>query len=126
MKKIFLTCSVALLTIFATEAQTKKSSKKKKSTVSTEAKLNADIAKIKAEKKAAMELQRLDRMMIDSTRRADEVREEFVKDSMRLVWKETRLKEVDSINQMTWKQQKILPEGPFLSEWTLCLHPVRP
>ena len=117
MKKIFLTCVVAALTIFATEAQTKKSSKKsKKTTVSSEARLNADIAKIKLEKKNAMELQRLDRMVIDSTRRADETREEFLKDSMRIAWKESKLKEVDSTNQVNWKQQVADKEQWYATE----------
>ena len=105
MKKIFLTCAVAALTIFATEAQTKKSKKSKKAVVNTEAKLNADIAKIKTEKRVAMEQQRLDRMMIDSTRRADELMAETFKDSARIAWKEQKLKEVDSTNQSNWKQQ---------------------
>ncbi len=105
MKKIFLTCAVAALTIFATEAQTKKSKKSKKAVVSTEAKLNADIAKIKTEKRVAMEQQRLDRMMIDSTRRADEAMTEMSKDSARIAWKEQKLREVDSTNQANWKDQ---------------------
>ncbi len=105
MKKIFLTCALAALTIFATEAQTKKSKKSKKTVVSTEAKLNADIAKIKTEKRLAMEQQRMDRMVIDSTRRADEMTEEAYKDSARIAWKEQKLKDVDSTNQVNWKQQ---------------------
>ncbi len=102
MKKIFLTCAVAALTIFATEAQTKKS---KKAVVSTEAKLNADIAKIQTEKRLAIEQQRMDRMVIDSTRKADELLAELSKDSARIAWKEQKLKEVDSTNQSNWKQQ---------------------
>ncbi len=105
MKKIFLTCALAALTIFATEAQTKKSKKSKKTVVSTEAKLNNDIAKIKSEKRLAMEQQRMDRMVIDSTRKADEMTEEAYKDSVRIAWKEQKLKEVDSTNQVNWKQQ---------------------
>lgn len=105
MKKIFLTCAVAALTIFATEAQTKKSSKKsKKAVVSTEAKLNADIAKIKTEKRLAIEQQRVDRMAIDSARKADEMAAELSKDSARIAWKDQKLKEVDSTNQVNWKQ----------------------
>ena len=105
MKKIFLTCALAALTIFATEAQTKKSKKSKKAVVSTEAKLNADIAKIQTEKRVAMEQRRMDRMVIDSTRKADELTEEAFKDSSRIAWKEQKLKEVDSTNQVNWKQQ---------------------
>lgn len=105
MKKIFLTCALAALTIFATEAQTKKSKKSRKAVVSTEAKLNADIAKIQTEKRVAMEQRRMDRMVIDSTRKADELTEEAFKDSSRIAWKEQKLKEVDSTNQVNWKQQ---------------------
>ena len=105
MKKIFLTCTLAALTIFATEAQTKKSKKSRKAVVSTEAKLNADIAKIQTEKRVAMEQRRMDRMVIDSTRKADELTEEAFKDSSRIAWKEQKLKEVDSTNQVNWKQQ---------------------
>ncbi len=106
MKKIFLTCAVAALTIFATEAQTKKSSKKtKKTSVSSETKLKNDIAKINTEKRLAIEQQRMDRMVIDSTRKADELLEETAKDSARIAWKEQKLKEVDSTNQVNWKQQ---------------------
>ena len=105
MKKIFLTCALAALTIFATEAQTKKSKKSRKAVVSTEAKLNADIAKIQTEKRVAMEQSRMDRMVIDSTRKADELTEEAFKDSSRIAWKEQKLKEVDSTNQVNWKQQ---------------------
>ncbi len=107
MKKIFLTCAVAALTFLASEAQTKKSTgkKKAKTTVSSEAKLNADIAKIKQEKKEAMELQRLERLTIDSARRADEMLAEQTKDMERIAWKEQKLKEVDSTNQANWKKQ---------------------
>lgn len=52
MKMIFLTGAVLAMTILATEAQTKKSTSKKKAktTVSAESKLNSDIAKIQADK----------------------------------------------------------------------------
>ena len=106
MKKIFLTCAVVALTVFATQAQTKKSSKKsKKAVVSTEAKLNADISKIQQEKRVAMEQQRMDRLAIDSARKSDEMLAEQFKDSSRIAWKESKLKEVDSTNQANWKQQ---------------------
>jgi hypothetical protein len=107
MKKILLTCAVIAITIFATEAQTKKGSSKKnkKSQVSTEARLNADIAKIKNEKRQAMEEQRIERLIIDSTRREEEKLEEQNKELERIAWKEQKLKEVDSTNQSHWKQQ---------------------
>ncbi len=105
MKKIFLTCAVVAMTIFATEAQSKKGKKNKKSTVSTEARLNSDIAKIKNEKKLMMEEDRVERLRIDSTRREDERMAEEAKDLERIAWKEQKLKEVDSLNQLKWKQQ---------------------
>jgi len=105
MKKILLTCAVFAMTIFATEAQTKKSTKKNtKKAVSSESRLNSDIAKIKTDKRKAMEEQRIERMYNDSMRVAEEQLEEYTKDSLRMVWKDQKLKDVDSTNQATWKQ----------------------
>ena len=105
MKKILLTCAVLAMTVFATEAQTKKSTRKNsKKPVSSESRLNSDIAKIKSEKRKAMEEQRMDRLYNDSVRVNDEKLEETAKDSLRMVWKDQKLKEVDSTNQVTWKQ----------------------
>lgn len=107
MKKILLTCALAAMTIFATEAQTRKSSSKKstKKTMSSEARLNSDIAKINEEKRLAMEEQRVERLMIDSTRREDERIAELQKDSARMAWKQQKLNEVDSLNSVKWKRQ---------------------
>jgi len=107
MKKILLTCAVAAMTIFATEAQTKKSTSKKstKKAVSSEARLNSDIAKIKEEKRLAMEEQRVERLVIDSTRREDERIAELQKDSLRMAWKQQKMNEVDSLNSVKWKKQ---------------------
>ena len=105
MKKILLTCAVLAMTVFATEAQTKKTTRKNsKKPVSSESRLNSDIAKIKSEKRKAMEEQRMDRLYNDSVRVNDEKLEETAKDSLRMVWKDQKLKEVDSTNQVTWKQ----------------------
>jgi hypothetical protein len=103
MKKILLTCAVFAMTIFATEAQTKKTTKKKKA-VSSESRLNSDIAKIKSEKRKAMEEQRMERLYNDSVRIEEEKLDEMTKDSLRMAWKEQKLKEVDSTNNATWKQ----------------------
>ena len=107
MKKILLTCAVVAMTIFATEAQTRKSSSKKstKKSMSSEARLNSDIAKINEEKRLAMEEQRVERLMIDSTRREDERIAELQKDSARMAWKQQKLNEVDSLNSVKWKRQ---------------------
>ena len=118
MKKIFLTCAVAAMTIFATEAQTKKSTSKKKAktTMSSEAKLNADIAKIQEEKRLAFEEQRLARLSTDSARREDERLAEMQKDSLRIAWKEQKLKEVDSMNQADWKRKAEDKEQDYITE----------
>ena len=107
MKKILLTCAVAAMTFFASEAQTKKSTSKKssKKSVNSEARLNADIAKIKAEKGKAMEEQRVERLMIDSIRREEERVAELQKDSLRMAWKQQKMNEVDSMNAVKWKKQ---------------------
>lgn len=107
MKKIFLTCAVLAMTIFATEAQSKKSSSKKKTktTVSAESKLKTDIAKSQAEKKLVIEEQRVERLKTDSVRKEEERLVEEKKAMDRIVWKEQKLKEVDSLNQVKWKQQ---------------------
>ena len=101
MKKIFLTALAFSVAIFAAEAQTKKKKSKKKP-VSKEQKLNADISKIKRDKAAKFEEERLERMQEDSMRIADETREEFVKDSLRQDWKAKKLAEVDSTNNVNW------------------------
>lgn len=117
MKKILLTCAVLAMTVFATEAQTKKSTKKNsKKAVSTESRLNSDIAKIKSEKRQAMEEQRMERLYNDSVRVNDEKLEETAKDSMRMVWKDQKLKEVDSTNQVTYKQTIEQKESWYATE----------
>lgn len=119
MKKILLTCAVAAMTFFATEAQTKKStSKKSKKPVNSEARLNADIAKIKAEKSKAMEEQRVERLMIDSTRREDERLAELQKDSLRMAWKQQKINEVDSLNAVKWKKQISDKDADYAAERT--------
>ncbi len=120
MKKILLTCAVAAMTIFATEAQTKKSTSKKssKKSVNSEARLNSDIAKIKAEKSKAMEEQRLERLMIDSTRREDERLAELQKDSLRMAWKQQKMNEVDSLNSVKWKKQITDKDDEYAAERT--------
>lgn len=101
MKKIFLMAAVALFAVTVADAQTKSRKKAR----STESKLNSDIAKIKSEKAQAMEEQRLARLATDSMRRESEAMEEMQKDSMRMAWKEQRLAQVDSANQVKWTQQ---------------------
>jgi hypothetical protein len=118
MKKIFLTCAVVAMTIFATEAQTKKNTgkKKAKTTVSSDAKLKADIARIKQEKKVTLEEQRIAALSADSTRKEDERIAELQKDSARIAWKEQKLREVDSSNQTNWKKTAEEKEMSYATE----------
>lgn len=99
MKKIILTSLVVAMGFFAAEAQSKKKSTKKPT---AEQKQKAAMAKLEEERQAKFETARVERMYDDSVRRADETREEFVKDSMRQDWKTKRLAEVDSTNNVNW------------------------
>lgn len=101
MKKIFLTALAFSVAIFAAEAQTKKKKSTKKP-LTKEQKLNADISKIKKDKAAKFEAERLERMQEDSMRIADETKEEFLKDSLRQDWKVKKIAEVDSTNNANW------------------------
>lgn len=103
MKKILMTLAVITTTFFAAEAQTKKSSRSKKSTPSADARLKSDIAKIKTNKQMLYDSLRTQNMLEDSTRMAEDSIMEMQKDSMRIAWKEQKLKEVDSLNKATWK-----------------------
>ena len=118
MKKILLTCAVIAMTIFATEAQTKKSSgkKSKKTTMSSEAKLQADIVKIQEEKKAALDSQAMVYHIADSTRNAEEMLVEEQKAAERIAWKEQKLREVDSLNQVKWKMETEVAEQSYAAE----------
>lgn len=100
MKKIILTSLVVAMGFFAAEAQTKKAKKAKPLT--NEQKQKAAMAKLEEERQAKFETMRLERLEADSIRRADETRDEFVKDSLRQDWKAKRLAEVDSTNNSNW------------------------
>lgn len=117
MKKLLLTCAAIAMTIFVTEAQTKKSTGKKnnQTTLSNEKKLNAEIAQIQLEKKLMKDEQTLAFMVADSARKADEFIAEEQKAKERISWKEQKLKEVDSLNQLKWKQLSIESEQGFVA-----------
>lgn len=100
MKKIILTSLVVAMGFFAAEAQTKKAKKAKPLTA--EQKQKAAMAKLEEERQAKFETARLERLEADSIRRADETRDEFVKDSLRQDWKTKRLAQVDSTNNANW------------------------
>jgi carbamoylphosphate synthase small subunit len=103
MKKILLTCVIAM-SIFATEAQKTKSGAKKtkKATISNEAKVQAAIAKQAAERQAKFKLDNEERLLTDSLRKEDErvAAEKFETD--RKAWTENRLREIDSTNKANW------------------------
>lgn len=103
MKKILMTLAVIATTFFAAEAQTKKKKSSKKSTPSADTRLKSDIAKIKTDKKMLFDSLRTQSLQEDSMRLAEDSIMEFQTDSMRMAWKEQKLKEVDSINQEKWK-----------------------
>jgi hypothetical protein len=103
------------MTFFAADAQTKKTKSKKKP-VSTEARAKAEYAKLEKERQQKFEEQRLERLYDDSVSREQERLEEFVKDSTRAAWKETKLKVADSLHNEKWKNQTIEKENYYASE----------
>ena len=102
MKKIFLTCVVAL-SLFAAEAQSKKTKKVKNSYAQREARANAAFKKTQQEKQLMWETDRIERLRGDSERidRERIADEQFTQ--QRMDWKTNRLKQIDSTNQTTWK-----------------------
>ena len=112
MKKIILTSLVLAMGFFAAEAQTKKKSKKAKP-LTAEQKQKATVAKMESDRQAKFETQRLERLEADSTRRADEQMEEFVKDSLRQDWKAKRLAMADSTNTATWAKTAADRDGRY-------------
>jgi hypothetical protein len=115
MKKILFSAVLVGMTFFAADAQTKKTKSKKKP-VSTEAKAKAEYAKIEKERQTKFEEQRLERLYDDSVSREQERLEEFAKDSARLAWKETKIKEADSMHNEKWKNQSIEKEKYYATE----------
>jgi hypothetical protein len=115
MKKILFSAVLVAMTFFAADAQTKKTKSKKKP-VSTEARAKAEYAKLEKERQQKFEEQRLERLYDDSVSREQERLEEFVKDSTRAAWKETKLKVADSLHNDKWKNQTIEKEKYYASE----------
>jgi hypothetical protein len=115
MKKILFSAVLVAMTFFAADAQTKKTKSKKKP-VSTEARAKAEYAKLEKERQQKFEEQRLERLYDDSVSREQERLEEFVKDSTRAAWKETKLKVADSLHNEKWKNQTIEKEKYYASE----------
>jgi hypothetical protein len=115
MKKILFSAVLVAMTFFAADAQTKKTKSKKKP-ISTEARAKAEYAKLEKERQQKFEEQRLERLYDDSVSREQERLEEFVKDSTRAAWKETKLKVADSLHNEKWKNQTIEKEKYYASE----------
>jgi hypothetical protein len=110
MKKILLTCVVAL-SLFAADAQSKKTKKVKNSYAQREARATAAFNKSQQEKQQMWEEQRLERLQSET----DRIERERVADSaftqQRLDWKTNRLKEIDNTNQATWKSYSVEQEN---------------
>ncbi len=106
MKRIFLACVVAI-SVLAAEAQTTKSGSKKskKAKVNSEAKAKADFEQMQLEKQQIAAQQQLERIRYDSTRLENErlANEKFEQE--RTIWKENKLREMDSMYKSMWKNQ---------------------
>lgn len=103
MKRIFLTCLVAL-SILGVDAQTKKGHKKTKhSHVSRESIAKAEFEKKQAERQQNIEEQRLELLSADSTRREnDRVADENFQKTQ-VMWKDSMAKMMDSTYSAKFK-----------------------
>ena len=100
MKKITLLCLMAL-SIFAAEAQTKKGKKSKKQP-SKETVAKAKFNKMQAQKKLMRDSLLMGMKMDDSLRLAFDSLSDLQKDSLSIVYKETGLKNIDSLNKVRY------------------------
>ena len=100
MKKISLLCLIAF-SFFATEAQTKKSKKSKKQP-SKESVANTKFKKAQVQKKLMRDSLMLGMRMDDSLRIAGDSLSDLQKDSLSIVYKQTGLKDIDSLNKIRY------------------------
>ncbi len=100
MKKISLLCLLAF-SIFAAYAQTKKSKKYKKQP-SKESVAKAKFNKAEAQKKMMRDSLIISMKMDDSMRLAFDSLSDLQKDSLSLVYRETGLKDIDSLNKIRY------------------------
>ena len=100
MKKISLLCLLAF-SIFAADAQTKKSKKYKKQP-SKESVAKAKFNKAEAQKKMMRDSLIISMKMDDSMRLAFDSLSDLQKDSLSLVYRETGLKDIDSLNKIRY------------------------
>lgn len=100
MKKIFLLCVVALSMIGA-EAQTKKGKKSRKAP-NKEAVAKAKFNKVQAQKKLMRDSLIIGLRMEDSLRYAADSISDFQKDSLSLVYRESGLRNIDSLKNVRY------------------------
>ena len=100
MKKISLLCLIAF-SFFAAEAQTKKNRKSKKQP-NKESVAKAKFVKVEAQKKLMRDSLMIGMKMEDSLRIAADFQSDLQKDSLSLAYKQTGLKDIDSLNKIRY------------------------
>ena len=100
MKKISLLCLIAF-SFFAAEAQTKKNRKSKKQP-NKESVAKAKFVKVEAQKKLMRDSLMIGMKMEDSLRIAADIQSDLQKDSLSLAYKQTGLKDIDSLNKIRY------------------------
>ena len=100
MKKISLLCLITF-SFFAAEAQTKKNRKSKKQP-NKESVAKAKFVKVEAQKKLMRDSLMIGMKMEDSLRIAADFQSDLQKDSLSLAYKQTGLKDIDSLNKIRY------------------------
>ena len=100
MKKISLLCLIAF-SFFAAEAQTKKNKKSKKQP-NKESVAKAKFVKVEAQKKLMRDSIMIGMKMEDSLRIAADIQSDLQKDSLSLAYKQTGIKDIDSLNKIRY------------------------
>lgn len=100
MKKISLLCLIAF-SFFAAEAQTKKNKKSKKQP-NKESVAKAKFVKVEAQKKLMRDSLMIGMKMEDSLRIAADIQSDLQKDSLSLAYKQTGIKDIDSLNKIRY------------------------
>ena len=100
MKKISLLCLIAF-SFFAAEAQTKKNKKSKKQP-NKESVAKAKFVKVQAQKKLMRDSLMIGMKMEDSLRIAADIQSDLQKDSLSLAYKQTGIKDIDSLNKIRY------------------------
>ena len=100
MKKISLLCLIAF-SFFAAEAQTKKNKKSKKQP-NKESVAKKKFVKAEAQKKLMRDSLMIGMKMEDSLRIAADIQSDLQKDSLSFAYKQTGLKDIDSLNKIRY------------------------